>query len=216
MCAKVKKILYLGLDPTHYKTDGELAHWPIIRIVPRPLSEPQLHDALKRFEEYTHVIVTSKSTVAILKEYLPLLGIALNRWAHKMTLAVGHVTAKHLEACGIQPARVASEETAEGLVREIETLDHRNAHFFWPHSSKARPLIESYFVKQKIPHTSCILYDPQAQIPKELPQLADYDEIVFTSPSTIDAFLDIFGQFPSHARLTPIGPITERYLERLL
>ena len=213
MCAKLKQTLYLGLDPTHYQGDGEVTHWPIIQIIPRPLSDPLLQKALKRFAEYTHVIVTSKSTVAILKEYLPQAGIPLAIWAAKSTLAVGKVTAQHLQACGIPPARVAGEETAEGIIHEIRQLNLKNPHFFWPHSSKARPVIEEFLAAHAIPHTSCILYDPEVHIPGKPPELSVYDEIIFTSPSTIDAFLELFERFPAHANCVPIGPVTARYLE---
>lgn len=211
MCAN--RILYLGLDTTYYQAKGEVTHWPMIKIVPRPLSDHTLQEALKLFEEYTHVIVTSKSTVGILKNYLPLLGIPLESWAAKTTLAVGHVTAKHLQACGIHSIKIAKEETAEGLIHELQQIDLNHAHFFWPHSSRARPIIKEFFKAHAIKHFSCILYDPQFHIPGQLPVLEDYDEIVFTSPSTIDAFLEIFGHFPCHCCLTPIGPITARHLE---
>lgn len=212
MCG-TKKILYLGLDPSHYQTDGEVTHWPVIQIIPRPLSDEPLQKALKRFDDYTHIVVTSKSTVAILKEYLPLSGIPLESWTAKATVAVGKTTAKHLFACGISPIAVAKEETAEGLIREIKQLDLSHAHFFWPHSSQARPIIKDFFEDNAIPYSSCALYDPEPHIPGILPVLGNYDEIVFTSPSTIDAFLKIFGKFPAHARLKPIGPVTASHLE---
>ena len=207
-----KRILYLGLDPANYPAQAKVDHWPIIQIVPRPLTEYSIQKALKRFDEYTHVIITSKSAVGILKDYLPLIGITFESWAAKTTLAQGKVTAKHLQACGIKPARIASEETAEGLIHEIKQLDLTNAHFFWPHSSESRPVLADFFDAQSIRCTPCILYDPKPRIPGKLPDLGNYDEIVFTSPSTVNAFLEVFGKFPPHLTLTPIGPVTARHL----
>lgn len=207
-----KRVLYLGLNSSHYPAQGEVDHWPIIKIVPRPLSDHSIQNALNGFEEFTHVIVTSKSTVGILKEYLPRFGITFESWAAKTTLAVGKVTAQHLQACGINPSRIALEETAEGLIHEIRKSDLKNARFFWPHSSKSRPVIAEFFESQGVFCTACILYDPKPNIPGELPVLGNYDEIVFTSPSTIDAFLEVFGQLPTHLKLTPIGPVTARHL----
>lgn len=207
-----KKILYLGLDLTNFKTIGEVTHCPLIQIVPRPLSDPSIQDALKHFKEYTHVVVTSKSTVDILKDYLPASGISLGEWSVKSTFAVGKATAKHLEACGITPYLIAGEETSEGLLHELEQIDLNNAQFFWPHSARSLPVIENFFKAHAICYTACILYDTSTRIPPKLPDLQEYDEIVFTSPSTIDAFLEVFGNFPSHARLTMIGPVTARHL----
>jgi uroporphyrinogen-III synthase len=208
-----KRILYLGLDPTHYSANGEIIHWPIIEIIPRPLSDPAIQQALTHFPVYSHVIVTSKSTVAILLDYLTQLKIDLQIWHKKITLAVGKVTAKHLYACGIIPSRIAQEETAEGIIQELKQLRLEQAHLFWPHSAKARVVIKEFLMAQSIQHTTCMLYDPKPKIPNTLPNLEDFDEIVFTSPSTVDAFLQIFGSFPSHISLAAIGPITADYLK---
>lgn len=208
-----KRILYLGLDPTHYQTSGELIHWPIIQIVPRPLSEPSVFDALNHFEHYSHLIVTSKSTVTILKDYLSQLGIEQQKWAAKATIAVGQITANHLKSYGIIPIRIAREETAEGIIEELKQLSLDQAHVFWPHSSQARQVIKEFLVANSIRHTTCVLYDPKPQLPGTLPSLETFDEIVFTSPSTIQAFLTFFSQFPTHAKLVTIGPITAHFLE---
>lgn len=208
-----KRILYLGLDPTLYRAQGHVTHWPIIRIMPRPLTEPDLQRALCTFDHYSHVIISSKSSVTILKDYLPRLGISLQKWAVKTTIAVGQVTAKHLTDCGIQPAIVAQEETAEGIMTELQSLSLEDAHVFWPHSARARSVLKDFFITSSIRYTTCILYDPVPRLPDHLPTLDHFDEIIFTSPSTVEAFLDIFGEFPTHIALTSIGPITARYLD---
>jgi uroporphyrinogen-III synthase len=208
------RILYLGLDPTHYQTNGEVIHWPIIQIVPRPLSDPSILEALSNFAHYSHIIVTSKSTVAILQDYLPLLGIDLRTWAAKVTLAVGRVTEKHLRECGLNFIRVAQQETAEGIVHELKQLQLEQASVFWPHSSQARMMIKEFLVTAGIRHSTCILYDPKPQIPHAIPAIETFDEIVFTSPSTVEAFLHIFGKIPVQIRLVAIGPITAQFLAK--
>jgi uroporphyrinogen-III synthase len=208
-----KRILYLGLDPTHYHASGEIIHWPIIQIVPRLLSEPAIYQALSNFENYSHVIVTSKSTVAILLNYLSQLKIDLHTWTQKITLAIGQVTAKHLKAYGIIPARIAQEETAEGIIQELKQLPLEQAHVFWPHSAQARSVIKDFLVAQGIQHTTCMLYNSKPQTSDTLPNLEHINEIVFTSPSTVEAFLHIFGTFPSHLELVAIGPVTDRFLK---
>jgi uroporphyrinogen-III synthase len=207
-----RHILYLGLDPTHYSAQGEVTHWPIIQITPRPLSEPAVRDALGKFDHYSHILITSKSTVAILQEYFSQLGIDLHIWAKKSTLAVGKITAKHLEACGITPFRVAKEETAEGLIQELRQLRLVNAHIFWPHSSQARPVIKEFLKRESIRYRACVLYEPLPRPPINLPDVNYFDEIVFTSPSTVAAFLQIFGKLPSQSQIVAIGPITARYI----
>lgn len=211
-----KRILYLGLDPSYYIGDGEIVHFPIIKIFPRPLSDPIISQALQSFDHYSHVIVTSKSAVAILSDYLLQLGMNLEIWKSKITLAVGKVTAKHLQKNGIIPFKIAREETAEGMIHELQQMSLINAHVFWPHSAQSRPLIHHFLIGERIQHTICALYDTQVQVPQNLPHLETFDEIIFTSPSTVDAFLNIFRMFPNRPLLTPIGPVTANYLNAKL
>ena len=204
-----KRVLYLGLNPSHYSSDGEMIHWPIIQIIPQPLSDLTLYETLKNFDRYTHLILTSKTTVSILHDYLPQLGINWQQQHHQTQLAVGQVTAKQLKASGIHPTHIDLEETAEGLIQLIQKLPLEDSpHFFWPHSLKARTVIKDFFNKEKIRFTECVLYDTQPQAAKEIPKLDDFDEIVFTSPSTVEAFIYFYGKLPTHLKLTPIGPIT--------
>ena len=206
-----KRILYLGLDPSNYRTDGSVTHWPIIQIVPRPLTDPLLVDALFQFPHYTHVVVTSKSTVSILHRHLVSLGME-RLWKDKITLALGKVTASHLETIDIHPFKIAEEETGEGVVRMLESLSCETSFLFLPQSSQARPLIRQFLVERKIRHLACPLYDPIPHTTYPLPRLEEFTEIVFTSPSTVDAFWKVFGPPPPFLVLKTIGPVTARHL----
>lgn len=208
-----KQILYLGLDPSYYDSDGIVTHWPIIKILPRPLSDSALHQALLAFATYTHVIITSKTTVKILNEYLTLLGFDSFRWLNKIVITVGKTTARHFASFQCKKMFVAENETAEGIIQILEHLPLEKAHLFWAHSSQARPVISKFLNRQEVQFTDCILYDPKPIDVQEKLSLEKFDEIVFTSPSTVDAFRSIFGSLPKDILLKPIGPITAQYLQ---
>jgi uroporphyrinogen-III synthase len=57
------------------------------------------------------------------------------------------------------------------------------------------------------------LYDTVTQKLEPKPDLNHVQEIVFTSPSTVLAFLEIFGALPKGKKLIAIGPITQQQLE---
>ncbi len=208
------RILYLGLDPTNFVTQGQVTHAPLIQIKPYPLN--QVQDELIRFPLFTHVILTSKSTVEILMSYLKLLGLDNNSWSNKIIAAIGQVTAKHLTAHGLNPQIIAQEETAEGLISELDSLTFNDAHVFLPQSRLARPLLKEYFTKRGINLLACKLYDTLPFRPRPLPDLEKFDEIVFTSPSIVDAFLTYYNKLPTNKILKPIGPITAQYLKSKL
>ena len=192
-----KKILYLGLDPSRYPE--VVTHYPIIRTVPRPFDEKTEAD----FNRSTHLLFTSRTAVRMLQEQNL-------SFENKVLIAVGKATAELLERVDF----VAQDERAEGIVELLVQLDLRDAHLFWPHSALSRPVIRNFLETEGIHFTDCILYDtfPNRELP--LASLEEYDEIVFTSPSTVNAFLDLFGSLPKDKTLTTIGSVTEDRLNQ--
>lgn len=212
------RILYLGLDPKNYITEkasfhNEIVHWPIIEVAPRPLSDPIVYASISRFKEYSHLILTSKTTVTILHDYLIKIGIDKSEWSKKINLVVGSATAAYLNAWGITSVVVAKEERAEGILQLMNGMDLNGAHFFYPHSTLSRPLIEEHLKCFSLRYTACLLYDTFCTNKEVCPDPNQFDEIVFTSPSTVRAFLQIYGKFPLQVNLTAIGPITQNAID---
>ncbi len=96
------------------------------------------------------------------------------------------------------------------LIVRIQTPE---SFFFLPHSKKARPDLVNFLKRLKIAHFAFELYDTFFQKLEPIPPLSDFDEIVFTSPSTVEGFLRIYGKLPEDKKLTAIGPITNACLE---
>lgn len=109
---------------------------------------------------------------------------------------------------GLKPL-IAPCATQEGV---IELVSHLQGHFFLPHSKLARPNLVEYFQANKIPFFALELYTTEFQCPEPIPNLEEFDEIVFTSPSTVEGFLRIYKTLPKSKKLTPIGPITQEAL----
>lgn len=198
-------VLYLGSDPTRYQEQRSetLIHFPVLEIVPRSLDSLPIVHLLTELPFFTHTIVTSKSTVAILGTRLLEL---------KNIFAIGKSTAAALQVQGVLPRWVADEETQEGIISQLRLLDWtEDAYVFLPRSSLARSALENYFIFHNIRHQVCDLYDtkPRATSP---PSLDAITEIVFTSPSTVHAFSLLFPTPPPNILLTPLGPITTEAL----
>ncbi len=199
----VKKILYLGTDPSHYKTDHLLIHYPVIKIVPCP--KEKVTPYLENWDAYTHVVFTSKNGVAVLASY----GLD---YSNKMVVAIGSVTAATLEKQKIAPDWIAEEETQEGIIALMQSKNLQGTHFLLPRSSRARPVLLHYFNQIGIRYTAFDLYDTHFQKIEPFPNLNEIEEIVFTSPSTVEAFHQICPVIPEHIKCTPIGSITESVL----
>jgi len=212
----MKRILYLGLDLPCELQCKEVTHCPLIKIEPRPREHSAIVHAFAWLSAYTHLIFTSKSAVRIFFDYAAMQGVAPIELDRKIFLTVGQRTAQELKNNGITQVLVASEETAEGVIALLASLDLKNSFLFWPHSALSRPLISDWLQAHRPKHYACIFYDTVLNIPEPLPDISSYDEIIFTSPSTIDAFCAIFEKIPADKILSCIGPITEKYLLALV
>jgi uroporphyrinogen-III synthase len=212
---KQAEVLYTGLDPSRFKTEGKLTHLPLIRTVPRSLSDRNIHDALTNFTLYTHLIFTSQTALNLLIDSLPQFGFSLKDWKEKTIVCVGTATAEGLQKKGLTAAITARRETAEGIIDELSSLNLNDSFFFWPHSAQARPILIDFFQTKSVLLRHCAIYDTIPVSLERLPDLNWFDEIVFTSPSTVAAFLHIFGKLPSNKILTCIGPVTKNYLENI-
>lgn len=153
---------------------------------------------LPLWPQFTHIIFTSQTTV----HYWP------GPWDKKL-IAIGPATATALQKKGLVP-HLASQATQEGIMSILQP-----GYYFLPHSKRARPDLARFMTERGISFFALELYDTLLQRPEPVPRLADFDEIVFTSPSTVDGFLAIYKTLPPDKKLTAIGPITEAYLKKM-
>ncbi len=191
--------VYLGLTTPQEHPLIKYVHCPIIQIVPRT-------EALSFSPSFTHIIFTSKSAVQI---YCAQKGP--KSLTHKTVICVGEKTAKKLRGYGVEVDAIAQTETAEGVVELLDTFDLSGSKVFWPHSSGSRTVLTDYFSKKGIAFTEEVIYDTIPLEPAGLP--SEFEELIFTSPSTVDAYLNYFGKLPEDVTLTPIGPVTADYLK---
>lgn len=209
----MKQVLYLGSDPHHYAKKGDnVVHCPLINIVPKEWSLPEIAIAFADFSEYTHLIFTSKHAVDIFFMLTEKHAVDLGLLSSKERIAVGSVTAAALEKQGFKATRIAREETQEGLIEILSPLDLEEAYLFLPRSSLSRPLLSRFLQERDIRHQTCDIYDTLPQRPDPLPDLHHFDEIIFTSPSTVNAFFQLFAKIPFGKRIGVKGPITQSAL----
>lgn len=203
--------LYVGIEIPPSLKGQRIIHCPLIRIVPRPKENIDVQNAMADFSFYTHLIFTSRSAVNIFFDYAPFFSISIEEIKQKTIIAVGRETASRVSHFGAS-AFVAIDETAEGVIELLKKYQLQNSHFFWPHSALSRPVIDEWLSNKGCRYCSCVLYDTEIVRPQVLPNLNECDKVIFSSPSTIDAFILNFGKLPSDKELICKGPITEQHL----
>lgn len=210
---KRKNILYLGLDPSRFHHEGNLTHLPLIKTTPRPF-DGEIKEAFRNVSAYTHVLFTSRTAVTFYREYSMKAGIEDKTVREKSYLCIGKATALLVREMGCCVQAVAEIETGEGVVTLLSKVIPPPGHLFFPRSGQGREVIPHYLEKSKIPFTLIDLYDTSPN-PLPLPDLELFDEIIFTSPSTVEAFLALAGTLPPPEKCIALGPVTEKFLKSI-
>lgn len=200
-----KRILYLGLSSQNFISNNIIVDYPIIKIRPFNLNDKVFDEMWSQFELFSHVLFTSQTTVELLLNH-----IDKEKLQQKELVAIGKKTEKKLWTYGLT-SKVCSKETAEGVVEYIKDL--KNPHILYLHSKSSRPIISQYLQKHKISHFDGHLYETHTRLDNPKIDLDDFDEVFFTSPSTVDAFKIIFKEVPDRLHFLSIGPITDKYLK---
>lgn len=209
------KILYLGTSPEHFPYKEKLLHYPVIKLIPASIEDCQVRFCLDRLEAFTCCFFTSKNAVEILvslckKSFLDPEVLLKNK-----CISIGPSTSLALEAHGVIPLLEAAESTQEGMIDLCEKQTFDQSYVFYPRSSLARPLLGEYLSKKASQLQVLDLYNTEHQIPLPIPSLDDVEEIVFTSPSTVDGFFKIFSSIPSGKKISFQGPITKQRFHEL-
>lgn len=195
-----KKILYTGIDVppgTNY------IHYPLIQTAKLPIQRKEF----LQFDSCTYIIITSKASAKYFHELSSFFQINAKK---KQFVVVGKKTAQTLLKLGYTHLIVSENESSEGVIATIQKHIQKPSSFFWPHSKKSREVIASFFKDSNHTLIEYVLYDTLFQKPeKNLHEIA-FDEIFFSSPSTVDAYFTFFGT-PSKPTSCQ-GEVTERYL----
>jgi uroporphyrinogen-III synthase len=83
----------------------------------------------------------------------------------------------------------------------------------FPRSALPNPTLKKALEEMGAQVWEVAVYDNVKPPKKELPQ-ADIDKIVFTSPSTVDHFLQDFKSIPSHWQVVCRGSLTQSRLKQ--
>jgi uroporphyrinogen-III synthase len=193
------KTLYLGIDPPD---DPTYVHYPVIRT--ERIDTKGLARALEHLDRFTHLIFTSKNGVRHWAQ--------VGSFAGKQLIAIGLGTAEVLENLGFE-CLVAPTATQEGVIFLLDTIEDPESSFLYLRSKIARDLLKTYLRGRR--GLTVDLYDTLFQKPLPVPPLDEFGAIVFTAPSTVDAFLKIYGKIPKNVQVISIGPVTKAKLETI-
>ena len=99
---------------------------------------------------------------------------------------------------------------------EESVTRYENRLVFYPHSSLSPEDIPLALQKLGFNVLSAVVYNNELPKNPRCVNLNHFKRIVFTSPSTIDNFIKLYGKLPENTEFITRGPITQAHLEEVL
>ena len=194
------KTLYTGLT----SPDADYIHTPLIEIVPVD-DNTMLRRAITDIDSYDYVLFTSRYAA----KYVGAFSVR-----HTRIVSIGRTTTKALYQIGVEEVSEVEEDNSYGVVSWFSSQSR--GRVLIPRSNLALPIIPEGLRQQGFEVDCVTAYiNRMPEHPKKV-NLDEIDRIVFTSPSTIDNFVSLYGALPENKELITRGPITEQHLQTIL
>lgn len=192
--------LYTGLT----SPDANYIHTPLIEIVSVD-DDTQLRRAIADIDSYDYVLFTSRYAA----KYVGALSVM-----HTRIVSIGRTTTKALHQIGVEEVDEVEEDNSYGVLSWFSSQSR--GRVLIPRSNLALPIIPEG-LRQLGFEVDCVTayINRMPEHPKKV-NLDEIDRIVFTSPSTIDNFIRLYGALPEKKELVTRGPITEQHLQTIL
>ena len=180
--------------------DPSFAHTPLIEI--RPVGDTnELERADKDMENYNYLLYTSRNAVT----YFP------PRSKQIRVVSIGNTTSEALRQAGATEIEQVEQDNSYGVIDWFARQPRGSVLI--PRSNLALSLIPNGLRDLGFEVTTVTAYENHMPENPQKVDLSQIDKIVFTSPSTIDNFIILYGSLPKGKQYITRGPITEQYLQ---
>ena len=213
--SRKKTLLHCGTHPEMYRYLGKILHWPMIEIKPVTFSKTEKKKLMQSLSSADIIVFTSWYAI---EHFLRVITAeskepAEELFKNKIIAVIGERTNKALQELHIQAAVVSTEETAQGLFKALtEQIGVRGKRILFPRSSLPNPYLKKALKSRGAIVEEVTIYLNTKPDKKDLPS-ADIEGIIFTSPSTVENFLEDYGTIPALWQIIAKGPVTLKALQ---
>lgn len=204
---KKARVLVLGTHPEKYTHLGTIVHRPIVKCVGLE-DYSHFEEMLKRLKTFDWLIFTSAHSVRFFFERLHLVGSDARSLASVRIAAIGKTTAGELSDFGILADLVPDNESSAGLLDKFGTMDMNDKSVLIP-----RAKVASHELPEGLTAMGAAVEEVPAYMTVEIePADIDFehiDKILFTSGSTVRAFVKKFGHVPPQVKAYCLGTPTQ-------
>ncbi len=180
---------------------------PLIKLTPAKDSTA-LADAALKIATYRYVIFTSRYAARYWSEAV---GEDFHIPETTKVVAIGETTENELTDLGIRVDMRPDTDDSYGIIRLMERQERGTVLI--PRSDKALPIIPDGLRALGYDVTTIVAYENKVNHTARRVNMDDVETIIFTSPSTIDAFVELYGTIPEGKNIVCRGRVTEAHLK---
>lgn len=196
------KTLYTGLVCPR----PDYIHTPLIEIVP-VRDDTLLREAATRVADYDYLLFTSRYAV---RHFFGAGGSGNS--PKPRIVSIGPATTAALHDCGVSDIQQVDIDHSYGVIDWFRRQPIGSV--LMPRSNLALDIIPDGLRQLGYTVTTVTAYENRMPDHPQRVDLSRIDRIVFTSPSTIDNFIRLYGALPEGIDFETRGPVTAEHLRR--
>jgi uroporphyrinogen III methyltransferase/synthase len=210
-----QKWLYTGLSVNDWEHDEHIVHTPLICIEPYKVND-DIASVFANIESYNRIVFTNKYCVQHFFEMLLDSGKDLRALSHLSIDSIGENTSKALRKKGILAKPFTDVESSSAMLSYYKEVKIKGEHILIPGSNHGLKVLPEG-LRELGNNVHCLaiyeIHKNKAIVKQNLDQ---FYGIVFTSPATILAFIDVYKKIPSHLQIRCRGKQTQKKLDKVI
>ncbi len=212
---KPAKILYTGVHLNDWEREGDIVHTPMVKFQRRLLLQEEMF-VLKNLSAYDRIIFKNRHSVDYFMESLFDLGLDVRSLSGIKINSIGDMTSVALRKYGLLINPFTPECTSSSFVNVCRELNVEGENIIIPGSDYGSSQLSEGLkgLKNNVHDIAFYHMEKNDAIVKQ--NLDLFKGVIFTSPATIDAFIDVYGTIPAHLNIECIGTRTKEKIEEIV
>lgn len=203
---KKPRILLPGNHPDKYRHLGIIIHRPLIKSVLLD-DYTQADKLLKRLNTFDWIVFTSTNGVEFFFQRLNAVGLDTRSIGTVKVAAIGKTTAEKLKTFGVLVDMQPSLESSTGLLEEFKKVSVKGKRILLVRPKVGSSMLLDGLADADAAIEAVVVYR-NVDIESEETDFDFIDQILFTSGSTIRAFLKLYGSVPDGVKVYCLGQPT--------
>jgi uroporphyrinogen III methyltransferase/synthase len=209
--AQKQKVLVTGTSDKAYDHYTNRTHTPVIKIQ-KIKDNARLYASIKEINAFDWILFTSRHGVRYFFEALNELQLDIRALANVRLASVGKTTTLELGKHHIYPNVESETESAEGLIDYFSEIKLTRKRILLPRSDKGLKRLSEALESMGNEIIDIPVYSNTLNEEAEKVDLSLFQKIIFSSPSGVEAFTQLYGEIPTGVQLIAKGETTKHKL----